>query len=115
MRLSSLTYIGFETNAVWDTCPDFELSFSEVYDAAEQGCLVELLKKRFGDVADLSLFELEGNQTELEQVEAALKNAAEALQGREKRKVGVRNSGICLVMAIIFEAIQQQFSALART
>ena len=107
MRLSSLTYLGFETTAVWDSCPDFELSFREVHDAAQRGQLVAVLRKRFGDAADLSLFDMDAK--ELADTEAALREAASALEGRERRKTGVSNSGICLVMAIIFEAIQQQF------
>jgi hypothetical protein len=108
MRLSSLTYLGFETTAVWDVCRDFELAFAEVYEAAQKGKLIALLKDRFGDNADLSLFDLD--QKERADTEAALRVAAEALEGRERRKTGVQNSGICLVMAIIFEAIQQQFN-----
>jgi hypothetical protein len=46
---------------------------------------------------------------ELADTEAAIRDAAGALEGRERRKAGVSKSGICLVMAIIFEAIQQQF------
>ena len=107
MRLSSLTFIGFETTAVWDSCPDFELSFAEVHDAAQRSRLVALLRERFAEAADLSLFDLDAK--ELADTEAALSDAASALEGREGQKIGVRNSGICLVMAIVFEAIQQQF------
>jgi len=107
MRLSSLTLIGFETAAVWDTCPDFELSFAEVHDAAQRGGLVALLRERFGEHADFSLFDLDAK--ELADTEAAFRDAASALEGRERRKTGVSSSGICLVMVIIFEALQQQF------
>lgn len=107
MRLSSLTYLGFETTAVWDSCPDIELSFDEVHTAAEKGALVKLLTTRFGDAIDLSLFELD--KKELADTEAALSQAAAGLCGRERRKTGVSESGICLVMAIILEAIQEQF------
>ncbi len=111
MKLSSLTYIGFETNAVWDSCPDFELSFSQVHEAAEKGELITLLEERFGDEADFSNFE--PGSTKREETEAALTAAAAALMGRERKKTGVQNSGMCLVMAIVLEAIQQQFIKLA--
>jgi hypothetical protein len=107
MRLISLTLIGFETNAVWDSCPDFELSFDEIHEAASRERLVPLLRERFGKVADLSLFDLDPR--ELADTEAALRDAACAFEGREWHKTGVRNSGICLVMAIVLEAIQQKF------
>jgi len=107
MKLSSLTYLGFEINAVCDSCPDFELSFAEVHEAARNGQLVPLLAERFGDDADFSVFNKAPD--ELAEVEAALREAASALKGQEERIVGVRKSGICLVIAIILEAIQQHF------
>src|SRR5439155_11429422 len=38
-----------------------------------------------------------------------LREAAHALEGRKERKAGGRKSGICLVIAITLEAIQQRF------
>ena len=108
MQLSSLTYAAFEINAVWDTCPDFELSFAEVHEAAEREELLTLLANRFGDKADLSLFDVP-DSNECRETEIALRLAAEALAGRERRKVGVEQSGMCLAMALILEAIQQNF------
>ena|SRR5437899_9036877 len=108
MRLSSLTYTAFEINAVWDTCPDFELSLSELHEAAQKEELLILLATRFGDHADLSLFDMPGS-TERQETEAALRLAAEALAGRERRKVGVDKSGMSLAMALVLEAIQQNF------
>ena len=54
-----------------------------------------------------------GNADELKQVDLALGAAAEAIEGREAGKAGVTQNGLCLVLAIIFEAIQQQFHGLA--
>jgi hypothetical protein len=53
MRLSSLTYLGFQTTALWDSCPDFELPLAQVHNAAQRGQLVALLRTQFGDAADL--------------------------------------------------------------
>jgi hypothetical protein len=88
MKSSALTYIGFETNAVWDPCPDFELSFSQVHEAAKEGELITLLEERFGDEADFSNFE--PCSTKLEETEAALTSAA----GRERKKTGVQNINV---------------------
>lgn len=107
MQLSSLTLIGFETTAILDGCPDFDLSFQQVHEAAQRRKLVPLLQERFGEDADLSLLVM--NPRELADTEQALSLAAEVLQGRESRKTGVANSGLCLVLAIVFEALQQQF------
>ncbi len=106
MKLSSFTGLGFEINAVQEACPKFKLSMAEVHDSAERGMLVEDLAESFGDKADFSL--LLSDRAELEDVDLALATAAESLQGREERKVGVKN-GLGLAMALILEAIQQQF------
>jgi hypothetical protein len=110
MKLSSLTYLGFETNAVLDAHPDFQLPFAEIHAAARERRLVEYLTKRFGDKADLSMFQ--ARPDELIDVEMALADAAGGLEGRESRKTGVANNGVNLVLALIFEAIQQQFISL---
>lgn len=112
MRLSTLTYLGFEVNALWDACPDVELSLSEVHEAAKAERLVALLEERFSDSIDVGLITMQ--PAELAGLEKALSDAASALEGREKRKVGVRDSGLCLVMALVLEAIQQQFCPATR-
>lgn len=112
MRLSSLTYLGFEVNAVCDACPDFEFTLERIHRAAREKNVVSSLAERFGELADLSL--LLSNPKELAEIEKALSDAASALEGRESRKVGIKNSGLCLVMALILEAIQQQFCPLLR-
>ena len=54
-----------------------------------------------------------GNAEELKQVDLALGAAAAAIEGREAGVAGVRQNGLCLVLAIILEAIQQQFRGCA--
>jgi hypothetical protein len=107
MKLSSLTVIGFETNAVLDSAPGTKISFNDIHDAAERKQLVQFLAERFGDEADLSL--LLSDPVELAEVNNALCDAACALQGRERKKVGIVRNGLGLMIAIVLEAIQQQF------
>jgi len=42
-------------------------------------------------------------------VNEVLNEVAESLRGRESRKVGVRKSGLHLLLAFILEAMQQQY------
>jgi len=104
--LTALTHLAFRINAVIDECPDFQFSYSEIHDAAEVGRLVDHLANRLRDKADLYL--LTSDPDTLTGLEVALRDAAEALYGREGRKANIQKSGLCLVMAIILEAIQQQ-------
>ena len=50
-----------------------------------------------------------GIPEKLTSLEIALGAAAEVLRGRERAKANISKSGLCLVMAIILEAIQQQY------
>jgi len=106
-NLPSFTHLAFLINWTIDERPATDLSFAEIHAAAGRGRLVDLLAGHFGHIADFSL--LLGNPANLEQIEAALCDAASALEGREAGKVCVSNSGLCLAMAIVLEAIQQQF------
>ena len=43
------------------------------------------------------------------EVESALTNAVIALRGREGKKTGVEEKPLCMVVALVLEAIQQNF------
>src|SRR5258708_26255606 len=111
MKLSSLTHFGFLINSVLDTGPVIELGFAEIHAAARAGQLVEHLATRLGKISNFWM--LLGNADELKQVDLALGAAAVAVEGREAGVAGVRQNGLCLVLAIILEAIQQQFRGCA--
>jgi hypothetical protein len=103
MKLSSLLMLGYEVNAVIDAAPDIDLSFTEVHAAAQGDSLIPLLEQRFGSLIDLSL--LGPDNEDLPQLNAVLRDASEVLKGVERKKVGVENKALCLVIAIILQAI----------
>lgn len=105
-RLSALTYLGFEINSAIDEGHGREFTFEEIYLGIETGTLLEILSEKLSDVVDLGLFPQGGEEcTALFDV---LRNAAEAVRGRERRKFGGARSGLSHLTAVIFEAIQQQ-------
>jgi hypothetical protein len=135
MRITTFTHLAFLINWIMDeqpptrkdprrpsvwlprinlpkdarSMPVEDLSFVEVHRAAGNGDLIGLLTRRFGHIADFSLLQPSPHQiTNLEQMEAALSQAAETLEGRE-HKASVEKSGLCLALAIVLETIQQQF------
>ena len=109
LTVTNLTHLAFHVNSIIDSEEDFDLSFSEIHEAAELGRLLEHLEKRFHGKADLYLLtSLEPNHVLA--IEKALQDAADVLRGRERRKADVKNSGLCLLIAIILEALQQNFS-----
>ena len=81
-------------------------SFDDIYAAADSGRLVELLLK----IDDSGIMELWARDSkEHTEAESALADAAAALRGREIRKAGVGDNALCMVMALVLEAIQQKF------
>ena len=109
MKLNSFTLLARETVAVLDLRPDLKLSFKEIHDAAERKELVQHLATRYGKDADFSLLtELPDYRAELVAVNHALYEVAGGIYGREP-KIGAKNNGLCLVLAIIIEAMQREF------
>ena len=120
MKLSSYTCLAFLVNRVINANPATDLSFGEIWDATDEGRLINLLAKRYSHLAEFTFITHPG-LANLEQMEAALRDAAAAYQGRitqhapdhspnQKSKIKNRKcSGLCLVMDIILEAIQRQF------
>ena len=81
-------------------------TFDDIYVAADKGCLVDLfLKIDDGGIIGVWAKESEA-RTEMER---AFGDAAEALRGREIRKTGVGDNPLCMVIAIVLEAVQQNF------
>ena len=107
MRVSMLTSIGFCVNIAIDQKKTPPFSFEELYNAAENARLVDLLQTSIDDSGVIELW-AEHSEDKLA-VETALGDAAETLRGRELRKVGVQDNPLCMVIAIVLEAIQQNF------
>ena len=108
LKLCWFTELAFLLNWITDECPSEDLTFKEIYDAAADGRFIPLLAERYGRIAEFGPL-LKSSSVNLEQMEAALSEAAMALEGHEAEKVCVENSGLCLAMAIVVQAIQQQF------
>src|SRR3989442_1041576 len=109
LTVTNLTHLGFHINAIVDSGEDLDLAYAEIHEAAELGRLLEHLANRLRGRADLYLLtSLEPEHVTA--IEIALRDAAGALQGREMKKASIKNSGLSLVMAIILEALQQNFS-----
>lgn len=110
--LSTLTLIGFELNAAIERHPEGYLSFSEVYSALRQETLLTTLNTRLPGLFDFSLFPPGSEQSIA--LHQSLKQAADGLEGQERRKVGTIASGLHLVIALILEAIQRQLWVASR-
>jgi hypothetical protein len=80
------------------------VKLDDIYAAASEGRLVDLFLK----IDDSGIIEIcAENPKARAEMESAFADAVEALKGREIRKTGVGDNALCMVMAIVLEAIQQ--------
>ncbi|MCX5867590.1 MAG: hypothetical protein NT009_08990 [Proteobacteria bacterium] len=107
MKVLSLTAIGFCANIAIDQRKPSPFSLDDLYRASDSGTIVDLLQETIDDSGVIAL--LAGNPDEKRSVENALNNATGALRGRELRKYGIGDNPLCMVVAIVLEAIQQNF------
>jgi hypothetical protein len=107
LRLSSLSYLAHEVNAAIDAGRGLDMAFDEVYDAVDQGRVIEFLTERLGETVDLSLLN-PGDEQE-RALAPVLQDVAASLRGRERRKTGVERNGLCLIMTFCLGAIQARF------
>jgi hypothetical protein len=102
-RLSSITSVGFEAIAAIDAGNGDKVSLRDIYNGLDHETLFQNLASK---ITDLDLGLLTGTEEGSKAVRV-LYDAAEAFRGRERRKIGVENSGLSLLVALVLEAIQQ--------
>lgn len=109
IRLVNLTYIILELNALLDSGNYGDISIEEVEKEISNETVLEYIAERGGDDIDLSLIlgrEHRANDF-IKMYNIELKNILEAYKGDERRKWGIQNSGIHLLIAWTNEIIQR--------
>jgi len=99
LRQTYLDDLIFRTNSLIDR--DVEASFEEIYRVITDGTIIEWLHSKKADMSILlseNMFDARGL------VVAALQQAATSRKGDERRKLGVANKGLCLLIALASEA-----------
>lgn len=107
MTLVDLTFLQFQLIALIDARRHQDVTFDDVYNALDNDELLDWMKRRFTNHIDLSLY-MGDRQAAGREVETAISRASEGIRGRESRKTGVEHSGLCLLLALTTEAIQQR-------
>jgi hypothetical protein len=101
-----VTYFIFEVNHLLDSKEHRDtLSFAEARKAAEEGRVIKLLREKYPGEIDLSLFDDEREASFNEKIA----DIAGGLYNRERRKTGVENNGLNLLLAYGIELLQQMF------
>lgn len=102
MRITSLTFLAFYLNSALDTGKYSDVSFDEVAKHIEEGTIFEFLAARLSGDIDLSIFD-EASKKELIEEWQDILAAVSA-----RRKFGIQNNGICLLVAYLLEGIQRR-------
>ncbi len=99
MKLQKLTYLLFIVNSALDSGKDIDIKFEEVRNHAEKQNFVGYLKVKLD--RDLNL-----TAEETAELNEKIERLSNAVYDRERRKFGVENNGLCLIIAYLTEIIQ---------
>jgi hypothetical protein len=102
MRITNLTFLAFYLNSAIDTGKYSDITFKEVADQINAGTIFEFLQTHLVGDIDLSIFD-ESKRKELVSEWQDLLAAVSA-----RRKFGVENNGLCLLVAYLLEGIQRR-------
>ena len=107
-RLAALTSIMSEINLLIDSGKFHDISISEVYKWIENEDILPSLAQKTEMFADFSPFFDEGPYSEfMDFYHEQMKKMWNAYAGNERRKWGIQNMGLCLLLAWTNELIQQ--------
>lgn len=108
MKVQALTLLMLHVNALIDSGKYSDISIDDIHTAIEEKRVLRFLKERAGADIDLSIHLESTAYGDFETYfEGMLENIYGGYAGQERRKWGVQNSGLCLVIAWINEIIQQ--------
>ncbi len=109
MDATMVTLLILRINSLIDSGKYNNIAFEEIHNAIEKKSLLRFLKAKCGDDARFDLHMTASNGFEKE-YEERIYNLYSAYAGDERRKWGIQNSGLCLVLAWTNELIQQYFT-----
>lgn len=108
IRLTALTYLILELNQLLDTGHYFHISIDEIKNQIEKCTVLRYLSDVAKDDIDLSIFLESNTYNQFEsRYSQQLKDLLIAYGGNERRKWGIENYGICLLIAWTNEIIQR--------
>lgn len=107
MKVSTLTQLILQINSAIDSGKHSSINIADIHGAIEQRSLLKFLKAACKDDIDLSLHLPGGIDGFTAFYESAIGRIYDGYAGSERRKWGIQNQGLCLVLAWTNEIIQQ--------
>jgi hypothetical protein len=107
MKVSALTLMTLRLNALVDSGKYNDITIDEIHRAIQRKHVLQFLKQRIGNDIDLSIH-LSSTWGDFEGFyETKLNDIYGGYAGDERRKWGIENLGLCLLVAWTNEIIQQ--------
>lgn len=107
MKVTALTGLILQINKVIDSGKYNDISIPEVHNAIASQRLLRFIKEKCGNDIDLSIHLESRAYGDFEKYyEEKMNQIYNAYAGDERRKWGVKNLGLCLVLAWTNEIIQ---------
>lgn len=107
MKVTALTGIILQINSLVDSQKYNHISISDIHQAIESGRVLRFIKESCGSDIDLSIHLESGAYGDFESFfEEKMNQIYNAYAGDERRKWGVSNLGLCLILAWTNEIIQ---------
>ena len=108
MKINALTLLILQVNSLIDSGKYQNISISDVHGAIEGDGVLNFLKERVGSDIDLSIHLSSKAYGDFAGFyEEQMASIYGGYAGQERRKWGVENSGLCLILAWTNEIIQQ--------
>lgn len=108
MKHTALTVLTLELNHLLDTGKYDDITIEEVHKHIDGGTILQFLRDRAGDDIDLSILMDSKTYGDFQGFYVKhLQSIYDAYAGKENRKWGVKNKGLCLLIAWTNEIIQQ--------
>jgi hypothetical protein len=112
MTLTELTFLILNLNSLVDGGHHEATPMEEAKEHIDRGDVFEWLSEKFKGHIDLSIYRADGDARR--EITKGLHDILGAYRGRERRKWGVENNGICLLIAWVNELVQQRAFKLDR-
>jgi hypothetical protein len=107
MKVSALTGLILQINKAIDSGRYNDISISDVHNAIDSHRLLRFIKEKCGEDVDLSIYLESRAYGDFEEFyEEKMNQIYSAYAGDERRKWGVENLGLCLILAWTNEIIQ---------
>lgn len=106
MKIIALTLLILQINRLIDSRKHDDISIADVHQAIESRSLLRMVKERAGTDVDLSMHMSEAYGGFEAYFEQKMVEFYEVYAGQERRKWGIENSGLCLILAWTNEIIQ---------